>query len=101
MAIEQAEAWLVATRGRKDVEDDEKKGGREEEVKEKTKRKRRASRELIPAKPTLETPTATSTKTSADPNAPFENIRPDILKDSGANAHGEEEAVHPVKAEMP
>ena len=68
-ALERAEALLVAIRGLKDVDDDDKRGNREEEVKEITKKKRRASGEHIPVKPTLETPVVNSTETSAGSDA--------------------------------
>ena len=64
--IEQVEALLVDIREMKDVENDDKGGDREKGVEEITKSKRRASGELIPARPTLVTYTETSNETSID-----------------------------------
>ena len=98
----------MAIRGLKDVEGEDKGGDRVEEVEEITRRKRRASGELILAKAALQTYTETSTEASTEtsvvsdaPLVGIEDIDPDFVKDSGADADGEEEAVQPVKAKIP
>ena len=94
----------TAIRGTKDVEGDDMGGNREEEVRGILRRKRRASGELTPAKPALETHTESPTKDPVDSDAAIEgieDINPDLAKTPGAVSVGEEEAARPVKAKMP
>ena len=76
----------------------------EEKAQSIPRRKRRASGELISAKPALETYTGTSTESSVDSNVPLvgtEDINPHLVKDSRADVVGEKEAAQPTKAKMP
>ena len=104
MTIEQAEALLLAIRGRKDMEDDDMSGNREEEIRRITRRKRLASGELISAKTALVTYTGTSTESSVDSDAApvgTENIDPHLVKYFRTDVVGENEAARPVKTKTP